>query len=183
MAPRRTARGQTIDMEALSARYRDTLAVTGSRTRMNARGDILGRDGKPVITAEELVERTALIGRALADRKKSTEIPPAHLRKLASRAAVVDPSEVQKMARKLEEEEKAAAARLAETAAPMPSPPPPEAPVVRAVIREASQNTEARAEDDTGNTEETEAAEDGDDEGEEETETTPSTRRSRRRRR
>ena len=48
----KTARGQVLDMAALSARYEKTKAV--GNVLMNARGDRLNPDGSVRITAEEL---------------------------------------------------------------------------------------------------------------------------------
>lgn len=53
----KTARGRTIDMAALSAKYEHTKAV--GNVLMNARGDRLNPDGSVRLTAEQIAEQDA----------------------------------------------------------------------------------------------------------------------------
>lgn len=54
MALVRTSKGNMIDMDALAANNKKTVAVSGGGVSMNAQGDILGKGGKIIKTRKDL---------------------------------------------------------------------------------------------------------------------------------
>jgi hypothetical protein len=70
----RSLKGKIIDFESMLAREEKTIAVTGGGERMNARGDLINRQGKVLKTREELAENyntqeTSVRNVSLSDRK------------------------------------------------------------------------------------------------------------------
>ena len=113
MAVRRTFRGRLIDMSRVLEEAGDTIAVTGSSVRMNARGDVLGRGGKVVVPVSMRENPEAVTARVVATGPGP--MPRSEVDR-AMDSAFRPPEEVQKMARKTDEEERAKAKAMADAA-------------------------------------------------------------------
>ena len=115
MAVYRTARGRLIDMDKITRDRQDTIAVTGSPIVVNARGDVLGRGGKPVKPVRMRDNPEASVAHAVAHQDRAS-VDRKTARK-AQEALRATPAEVQRMALETERREREEAAARAETAA------------------------------------------------------------------
>lgn len=70
----RTNRGKLLDMEALTKKYENSIAVSGGGSSMNARGDLIGLGGKIIKRVEQREKENQAIEKPEAQKVKLSDL-------------------------------------------------------------------------------------------------------------